>query len=189
MKASFLKKEGSVRAESANVLFKQMPTWWVTLFGYLLAALFCRYNHWFFSIWFPPYLYEVFKNLRGLPTTWADLGLYWAERGFAAIAVLSALYHQFWQIGTRYVLTEQEVRIEAWFPVRRVTSIPLGAIRRYGYQQNWLAWLLNFGTVEIDTASSSPVILPNCPKPKLFLQNLKPGVEEALQKGSSIEKD
>jgi len=187
MKASFLKKETSARTGSTGVLFRQMPTWWVTFFGYLLAVIFCRYNHWFFGTWFPPYLYEVFKNLRGLPTTWADLGLYWAERGFAVIAILSALYHQFWQIGTRYVLTEQEIRIENWFPVRRVTSIPLGAIRRYGYQQNWLALLLNFGTIEIDTASSSPVTLSNFPKPKLFLQNLKPSVETALQKRSSLE--
>jgi len=172
MKAPLSKKEGSLKSGEV-VILKRMPSWWVTLFGYALALVFCHYNHFFFSNWFPPYLYEVFKNLRGLPTAWADLGLYWAEKGFAAIALLSALYHQFWQVGTRYILTDQEVRVESWFPGRKVTSIPLEAIRRYGYQQNWLAALLGFGTIEIDTASFTPVLLANCPRVSEFAARLK----------------
>ncbi len=179
-----LKKDYS-KTSGWGVLFKQMPSWWVTLFCYLLAVLFIHYNHVFFT-WFPPYLYEVFKNLRGLPTSWADLGLYWAERALKTIAILSALYHQFWQLGTRYVLTDQEIRIETWFPIRKVVSVPLGAIRRYGYQQNWLAALLNFGTVEIDTASLTPVVLANCPKVTLFTEVLKPRIE-AVHKSRRID--
>ena len=95
-------KKDFFKTKEQGVLFERMPSWWVTLFGYLLAACFIHFNHVFFT-WFPPYLYEVFKNLRGLPLSWADLGLYLAERGFSTIAILSALYHQFWQAGTRYV--------------------------------------------------------------------------------------
>jgi hypothetical protein len=178
---SLSKKDAAPKVLEKGVLFKQMPSWWVTLFAYVLAGLFCYFNHRFF-LWFPPYLLEVFKNLRGLPAAWADLGLFWAERGLACTAVIAALYHQAWQVGTRYVLTEHEIRIESWFPFRKVVSIPLAAVRRYSFQQNWFAVLFNFGIVEIDTASQSSVILPNCPEPLVFLDKLKPWVAAHLYK-------
>ena len=181
MKVPSLNKKDNVSAVvETGVLFKQMPSWWVTLYAFILVGAFCYVSRLFFN-WIPPYLYEVFKNLRGLPTTWADLGLYWAERVLDWMVAAAAVYHLLWQIGTRYILTEQEIRIELWFPFRKVVSIPLGAIRRYGYQQNWLAVLLGFGTIEIDTAGPAPVRLLHCPKPKVFLESLKPHVETALK--------
>jgi hypothetical protein len=174
---SLTKKDVTPKVMEKGILFKEMPSWWVTLYAYILLGLFWYASNLFFA-WIPPYLYEVFKNLRGLPTTWADLGLFWAQRGFLFIAIAAALYHQFWQIGTRYILTEHEIRIESWFPFRRVTSIPLTAVRRFSFQQNWFAVLLNFGIVEIDTASQSPVLLPNCPKPRVLIDHLKPWVAE-----------
>jgi len=174
------KKPNPSEVLESGVLLKQTPTWWVAVYAYLLAGAFCYFSHLFFN-WFPPYLYEIFKNLRGLPTSWADLGLFWAHRGLNVIAIVTALYYQFWQIGTRYILTEQEIRIEYWFPMRKVNLIPLGAIRRYGYQQNWLAVLLNFGTIDVDTAGPTPALLPFCPQPKIFINALKPKVEAKLQ--------
>jgi hypothetical protein len=177
---SLTKKETPAKTPETGVLFKQMPSWWVTLYAFVLVSAFCYFSHLFFT-WVPPYLYEVFKNLRGLPTAWADLGLYWSERALDWVVIAAAFYQLFWQIGTRYILTEQEIRIEGWFPMRKVVSIPLGAVRRYGYQQNWLAVLLNFGTIEIDTSGPAPARLPHCPKTKIFLELLKHLVASALQ--------
>lgn len=177
---SLPKKQFAPKALETGVFFKQMPSWWVTLYAYVLAGLFIYASHLFFA-WIPPYIYEVFKNLRGLPTAWADLGIFWAQRGLTVIAIAAALYHQLWQISTRYILTEQEIRIESWVPMRKVSSIPLAAVRRYSFQQNLIAVVLNFGMVEIDTASQNAVTLPNCPKPQDFLDKLKPAVEAHLK--------
>lgn len=161
--------------------FKSMPTWWVVLMGYGLAAVFWHYCHLFFQ-WFPPYLLEVFKHLHGLPTTWADLGLYWAERGLEWAAAAAAVYHQLWQVGTRYKLTSHDLHIQSWFPVRTVVSVPFGAIKKVGFQQGPLGLLFNYGNVQIDTASlSGPLVLLNCPKPKRFTDFLLTRVEPSRQ--------
>src|SRR5437879_6410413 len=76
----------------SDLVFKAMPSWWMVLFAYVLALIFCVLIHRFF-VWFPPYLREVFKNMRGLPMSWADLGLYWGERGLKTIALAAAVYH------------------------------------------------------------------------------------------------
>lgn len=174
---TMIKKE---KVFEAGVLLKQKPSWCVPIFAYFLMFLFFYLSHLFFN-WFPPYLYEVFKNLRGLPTSWADWGLLWAHRGLNIVVFLCALHYQFWQLGTLYILTEREIRVESWFPSRKLSSIPFGAIRRYGYQQNWLGFVCHFGTVEIDTAGPTPALLPHCPEPKTFIDTLKPKVEAKLQ--------
>ena len=167
----------SSAAPSHDVLHKAMPSWWVVLLAYLLAGLFWYFAHKFF-LWFPPYLYEVFKNLKGLPVSWADLGLYWGERGLVTVAIVAAVYHNLWQLGTRYKLTAHHVNVENWFPLRRVTTIPYGSIRRVGYQQSPLGLLFNYGHIEVDTSSpTGPLVLLNCPKPKKFVDLLQPKVE------------
>lgn len=163
------------------VLVKAMPSWWVVLLAYVLAVVFCYLVHRFF-LWFPPYLLEVFANLRGLPTTWAELGLYWGEKGLIWIAIASAVYHNLWQVGTRYKLTSHDVQLQNWFPVRRVTVVPYGAVRRVGFQQSLFGYLLNYGHVEVDTGSpAGPLVLLNCPRPQKFLDVLQPKVEAVIQ--------
>jgi|SRR5580698_2592181 hypothetical protein len=164
-----------------GVLFKSMPSWWMTLMAYALAAGFCYLIHQFF-LWFPPYLREVFKNLRGLPVSWADIGLFWGERGLTWIALAAALYHNLWQVSTRYQLTSHDIHIETWFPFRRVVSAPYGSVRRVGYQQSPLGLIFNYGHIEIDTGSPSGLlVLLNCPRPKKFVSLLQSKVEPILQ--------
>jgi len=164
-----------------DVIFRAMPSWWMVLFAYMLALVFCDLNHRFF-VWFPPYLQEVFKNLRGLPMTWADLGLYWGERGLKTIAIAAAVYHNLWQVGTRYELTTRNIKVENWFPLRRVTAVPYGSVRKAGYQQNLLGLIFNYGHIEIDTGSpNGPLFLLNCPSPRKFLGLLQPKVEAVVQ--------
>jgi len=161
--------------------FKGMPSWWVGLMACGLAAVFCRLSHRFF-IWFVPYLREVFTNLKGLPTAWADLGAFWAERSLFWVAVLAAAYHVLWLLSTRYKLSSHDVRAESWFPCRKVTAVPLAAVRRVSFQQSLLGLALNYGRVEIDSgASSGPLVLLNCPWPKRFVSLLQPKVEASLQ--------
>ncbi len=168
---------------AADTLLKVMPSWWVVLLAYLLAALFCYLIHQFFQ-WFPPYLKEVFKNLRGLPESWADLGLFWAERGLTWIAVLAALYHNLWQLGTRYKLTSHDIQVENWFPLRRVIAIPYGSVRRVGFQQSLVGLLFRYGHIELETGSPSGLlVLLDCPKPPQFVALLQPKVEAAVQPG------
>jgi len=175
--------ENQVKASPPNQpLLNTMPSWWMVLFAYGLSIGFCLLTRRFF-IWFPPYLLEVFKNLRGLPVSWADLGLYWGESGLTTIAVAAAVYHHLWQIGTRYKLTPREIYVESWFPIRRVTAVPYGSVRNTGFQQSPLGLLFNYGHIEIDTGSpSGPLVLLNCPRPKLFLQTLQPKVESSLHR-------
>jgi len=171
------------KVSTSILLVKAMPSWWVVLLAYVLAAVFCYFVHRFF-VWFPPYLLEVFKNLRGLPTTWAEMGLYWGEKGLTWIAVASAVYHNLWQLGTRYKLTSHDIQLQSWFPVRRVTAVPYGAVRRVGFQQSLFGYLLNYGHVEVDTGSTAgPLILLNCPRPQKFLDVLQPKVEAVIQPG------
>lgn len=170
---------------TGDLVFKAMPSWWMVLFAYVLALIFCDLTHQFF-VWFPPYLQEVFKNLRGLPQSWADLGLYWGERGLKWTAVASAVYHQLWQLGTRYKLSSHDIQVENWFPVRRVTTVPYGSVRKAGFQQNILGLIFNYGHIEIDTGSpAGPLLLLICPRPQKFLALLKPKVEAVLQPGLS----
>lgn len=170
---------------ASEIPLKAMPSWWVVLGAYALAGLFCYLAHQFF-LWFPPYLREVFMNLKGLPTSWADLGLFWAERGLVWVAIAAAVYHNLWQVGTRYKLTSHDITVESWFPLHRVVSAPYGSARRVGFQQSVFGLLFNYGHVEIDTGSpSGPLVLLNCPKPKKFVAALQPKVEAALQPGLS----
>jgi hypothetical protein len=169
------------QSSSNDTLLKARPSWARVFILYGMALIFCYLAHQFF-LWFPPYLKEVFKNLRGLPESWADFGLYWGERGLIWVAILSAVYHNLWQLGTRYRLTSHDIQVENWFPIRRVLSIPYGAARRVGFQQSPLGLALNYGHIEIDTGSSAgPMILHDCPKPKAFLAVLQPKVEAVLQ--------
>lgn len=162
-------------------LIKTMPSWWMVLFAYILAMVFCYSNHKFF-LWIPPYLQEILKNLKGLPQSWGDLGLYWGERGLKTIAIAAAVYHNLWQISTRYKLTSHDIYIESWFPIRKVTAVPYGSVRKVGFQQSPLGLIFNYGHIEIDTGSSTgPLILFNCPKPKKFQQTLQSKVESVLQ--------
>ena len=165
----------------SEFLFKTMPSWWVVLFAYILAYVFCECTHRFF-IWFPPYLLEIFKNLRGLPASWAELGLYWGERGLKTIAVVAAVYHNLWQLGTRYKLTPNNINLVNWFPLRKVTNVPYGSVRKVGFQQSLLGLACNYGHIEIDTGSpSGPLVLLNCPRPKKFIDLLQPKVESVVQ--------
>ena len=185
MKASFFQKlfkkaEQPKTPAYSETLFRSMPSHWVVLLTYLTAGVFCYGAHQFF-LWFPPYLYEVFKNLRGLPVAWADLGLFWGERGLIGIAVAAVVYHHIWQLSTRYTLSNKDIRVESWFPMRRVSVVPYGAVHRSGFQQTLLGLTLNYGHIEIDTASHTPLVLVNCPKPAQFLKSLQPKVEAALK--------
>jgi hypothetical protein len=184
-----LAPEHSTRSKAAmapapavpDALFKAWPSWWMVLLAYSLAAGFCYLNHQFF-LWFPPYLVEVFKNLKGVPLGWADIGVYWAEQGLKWIAILAAVYHNLWQVSTRYKLTSHGIHVESWFPFHRVTAAPYGSVRRVGYQQSLIGLALNYGHIEIDTGSpSGPLVLLNCPRPKKFMAILQPKVEAILQ--------
>jgi membrane protein YdbS with pleckstrin-like domain len=175
------KAEPAHRPAPAEYLVTAAPSWWMVLFAYLLAGAFLWGSDKFF-VWFAPYFQEVFKNLKGLPPAWADLGLYWAERALGTVAVAAALYHHLWKMTTRYRVGTQNLRVESWLPVRRVTLIAFGAIRKVGYHQSPLGFLLNFAHVEIDTGSPlGPVVLLNCPKPKALLAVLQEKVESVLQ--------
>ncbi|HVZ81406.1 MAG TPA: PH domain-containing protein [bacterium] len=172
---------GKGREGHGEDLLRAMPSWGMVLVAYGLALGFCWVSHQFF-LWFPPYLREVFKNLRGLPVEWADLGLDWAERGLAWIAWGAAVYHQLWQLGTRYRLTAHDIQVEHWFPFRQLISIPYGAVRRLGFTQGPVGMIFQFGHVELDTGSpQGPVLLVNCPRPRQFIQALQPKVESILQ--------
>ncbi|HJT24213.1 MAG TPA: PH domain-containing protein [bacterium] len=168
---------------ASDLMLKSMPSWWVVLLAYALAGIFCYGVHQFF-LWFPPYLKEVFLNLKGLPMDWADKGLFWSERGLKWIAIAAAVYHNLWQVGTRYKLSSHDITVENWFPVRRVVSAPYGSVRRVGFQQSPLGVLFRYGHVEIETGSpSGPWVLLNCPKPAAFVALLQPKVEAVLQPG------
>lgn len=179
------KAPASAHAVSDHPILKTMPSGWVALLAYTLAAVFCWLAHRFF-LWFPPYLHEVFLNLKGLPTAWADLGLFWAERGLIGIAAAAAVYHNLWQVSTRYKLSAHDLTVENWFPVHRVIAAPYGSVRRVGFEQSLLGLLFNYGHIEIDTGSpSGPLTLLNCPQPRKFVDLLQPKVEAVLQPGLS----
>lgn len=173
-------KSASV-VHAGEIFFTAMPSWWVVLLAYLLAAGFCYGTQRFF-LWFPPYLFEVLKHLKGIPQAWADLGLFWGQRGLTWIAIAAAVYHNIWQVGTRYKLTSHDIHIESWFPFHQVMATPYGSVRRVGYQQSLIGLIFNFGHIEIDTGSPSGLlVLLNCPRPKKFVSILQPKVESILQ--------
>jgi hypothetical protein len=177
-------KPGSVPApasSTADLVLKAVPSWWVVLLAYALAGIFGYFAHQFF-LWFPPYLKEVFMNLKGLPVTWADLGLFWAERGLVWIAIAAAVFHNLWQVGTRYSLTSHDITVESWFPLHRLVAAPYGSVRRVGFQQSIVGLIFNYGHIEIDTGSlTGPLVLLNCPKPRKFTKFLQTKVEAAVQ--------
>jgi hypothetical protein len=165
----------------SETLMKVKPTIWVVGYGYLMAIVFSFFVHRFF-IWCPPYLQEIAKNLRGLPFSWFQMILYWMERGVIGIAFLSALYHNLWKLATVYKLTDHDIQIANWFPMRHLQSVPYGAVKRLGFKQSFLGVLLNYGHVEIDMGSAQgPILLVNCPNPKKFMETLQHKVEEVLQ--------
>jgi uncharacterized membrane protein YdbT with pleckstrin-like domain len=165
----------------SETLIKAKPTAWVVFYGYLMALLFSFLVHRFF-LWCPPYLQEIAKNLRGLPFSWFQMALYWMERGVIGIAFLSALYHNVWKWATTYKLTDHDIQIANWFPMRHLQSVPYGAVKRLGFKQSFLGVVLNYGHVEIDTGSAQgPILLVNCPQPKKFMETLQHKVEEVLQ--------
>lgn len=173
--------KSSLPSPATEFFFKSMPSWWVVLLSYLLAAVFCYGVQRFFH-WFPPYLYEVLKHLKGIPQSWADGGLLWGERGLTWMAIAAAIYHNLWQVSTRYQLTSHDIHVESWFPFRRVIGVPYGSVRRVGYQQSLVGLVLNFGYIEIDTGSPSGfLILLNCPSPKKFASILQTKVESIVQ--------
>jgi membrane protein YdbS with pleckstrin-like domain len=188
----FIKKTGKLRlhtvgpndtepASEGNAMFESRPSGRVVVLAYLLAVLFCFFAHQFFD-WFPPYLREIFKNLRGLPVAWADQILLWGERILALLAAACALYHHLWQLGTRYRLTAHDIRVETWFPTRRVKAVPYGAVRHVGYQQSPAGLVFRYGHIEIDTGGSGgPLVIVNCPRPAEFTAALQDKVEAVLR--------
>jgi hypothetical protein len=167
-------------AQEAEII-STSPSGWGVFFAYFLALVFLWASDMFFT-WFTPYFQEVFKNLRGLPLSWADLGIYWAERGLGTLAVLMAVYHNIWKVTTRYRVGAQNLSVESWLPMRKVTIISYGAIRKAGYRQGVLGFLVNYADIEIDTGSPlGPVVLPNCRKPKVLLKALQEKVDLAFQ--------
>jgi uncharacterized membrane protein YdbT with pleckstrin-like domain len=165
----------------SETLIKVRPTCWVVVYSYFLAIGFSFLAYRFF-LWCPPYLQEVVKNLRGLPFSWFEVGIYWLERIFIGIALLSAIYHNLWKMCTLYKLTDHDIQIGNWFPMRRHQSIPYGAVKRIGFEQSLLGIVLDYGNVEIDTGSfQGSVILANCPKPQKFVETLQHKIEEILQ--------
>lgn len=186
--SAFQKKTPGLKDGESKTLFstpeirmETQPTIWVVVYSYLLAFVFCLLVHRFF-IWCPPYLREIVKNLRGLPFSWFEMGLYWMERVLMGIAFLSALYHNLWKLATRYDVTDLDVRVTRWFPMRQVLSVPYGAVKRLGFKQSMLGVVLNYGHVEIDTGGAlGPVVLANCPQPQKFTEALQQKVGETLR--------
>lgn len=175
------KVEPEPKPAPTEFLVTASPSWWMVVFYYFLAILFLWASDLFFK-WFTPYFEEVFKNLKGLPITWADLGIFWAERGLGILAVLMAVYHNLWKMTTRYRLSSHNLQVETWLPMRKVTIISFGAIQKTGFTQGILGVLLNFAHIEIDTGSSlGPMILPNCAKYKILLNALEAKVESVHQ--------
>jgi hypothetical protein len=124
--------------------------------------------------WVPPYAYETVKNLKGFPSEWVDLLLTGAERFLIAVAFLSTLLHTLWRTMTTYSLSDQEIVVKTWVPIRRVESIPLSAVKRVGFTQGWVGYALDYGHVEIDLGGATgPLMLRNCPKPEAFLRELR----------------
>ncbi|HET9870434.1 MAG TPA: PH domain-containing protein, partial [bacterium] len=116
-----------------------------------------------------------------LPYAWFADALIWLERGVIGVAFLSALYHNLWKLGTTYKLTDHDLQVSQWFPIRMRQSVPYGAVRRLGSKQGLLGALLDYGHVEVDTGGSVPLVLVNCPRPQKFVETLQHKVEEVLQ--------
>jgi membrane protein YdbS with pleckstrin-like domain len=158
-------------------LFKAMPSWPRVIFAYLVAGAVWMASEKYIPLLKEP-AYEVCKNLRGLPLAWADLALAWSEKGLKAVAVTMALYHQLWQLGTRYKLTANSVHVEHWFPQREATLVPYAVVRKATLRQDPLDLLLWSGSVEIDTGAG-PLVLESCPNPARLFRLLQAKVEAA----------
>jgi hypothetical protein len=145
---------------------------WVAV-AWLLALVFAWGLHFLFA-WLPPYAHEIVKNLKGFPPAWADLLLTGVERFLLFALALSASVHTLWRSTTSYGLTDREILLKTWFPVRRVEVVPLRGVKRAGFTQSLLGYALDYGQVEIDLGGASGwVVLRNCPKPEAFLKELQ----------------
>ena len=145
---------------------------WVFV-AWIFAAAFILGLHLFFR-WLPPYAHEIVRNLKGFPPAWADLFLQSIEKFLIFATVLSALVHMIWRETTRYRLSDEDLQVRTWIPARRVEMIPLKMIRRVGFTQGVLGYLLDYGHVEIDLGGVDGLReLRNCPKPEAFLKDLQ----------------
>jgi hypothetical protein len=145
---------------------------WVVVV-WLLALAFVWGLHTLFA-WLPSYAHEIVKNLKGFPPAWADLLLIGVERFLLFAVVLSASVHTLWRSTTTYRLTDREILVKTWFPVRRVEVVLLSGVKRAGFTQGLLGYMLDYGQVEVDLGGASGwVVLRNCPKPEAFLRELQ----------------
>ena len=145
---------------------------WVFV-AWIFAAAFILGLHLFFR-WLPPYAHEIARNLKGFPPAWADIFLQSVEGFLIFAAVLSTTVHTVWRGTTRYGLSDDDLQIRTWVPVRRVEMIPLQMIRCVGFTQGVLGYLLDYGHVEIDLGGADGLReLRNCPKPEAFLKELQ----------------
>ncbi len=173
--------KSALAPQNPGTILKSMPSWWVVFLAYFLVVGVC-YGIQRFFLWFPPYLFEALKHLKGIPQAWTDLGLFWGERGLTWVAISAAVYHNLWQVSTRYKLTSHDIHVESWVPYHRVIATPYGSVRRVGYQQSLIGLIFNFGHIEIDTGSPSGLlVLMNCPRPKKFVSILQTKVESIVQ--------
>jgi len=173
MKGNVSTESGSLRVVNPHEPLEIQPTVAWVVVAWTLALAFIWGLHTLFS-WLPPYAHEIVKNLKGFPPVWADLLLLGVERFLVFAVVLSALVHTLWRSTTFYRLTDREVVLKSWFPVRRVEVVPLSGVRRAGFTQGLLGYVLDYGHVEIDLGSASGwVVLRNCPKPEAFLKELQ----------------
>jgi hypothetical protein len=160
-------------------LLKAMPSWPILALHVLLAlTLWLGSGHLLPLL--KPYAYDVCKNLRGLPQSWADLALDWSELGLKCLALAAAVYQLLWQLGTRYRLTSHALVVEHWFPRRGTTMVPYGFISRASFSQNPLELLCFAGSLEIDSGgASAPLILESCHRPDAFFRLLQAKVDAA----------
>ncbi len=166
-------------AAGPALLYDAMPSWLTVLFAYVLLLAFWISANRIFPL-LPPYAYDICKNLRGMPTAWADLALLWSEKGLKLIALLAVAYHQIWQLCTRYKMTSQAVHVESWFPRREATLLPFASIRKVSFRQSLLGLILNSGTVEIDTGGAGqPLTLDYCAKPAAFYKLLQSKIDHS----------
>jgi hypothetical protein len=166
-------ESGNLRVVHPYEPVEVQPTVAWAVIAWVLALGFAWGLHSLFAI-LPPYAHEIVKNLKGFPEEWADLLLRGVEKFLVFAAILSALVHTLWRSTTSYGLTDREILVKTWFPIRRVEMIPLGSVKRAGFSQGLLGYVMDYGHVEIDLGGANGfVVLRNCPKPEAFLKELQ----------------
>jgi hypothetical protein len=164
---------GNLRVVNPHEPLEVQPTASWVVVAWVLALVFAWGLHTLFAS-LPPYAHEIAKNLKGFPTVWADWLLWGVERFLVFAAILSALVHTLWRFTTTYGLTDHEIVLKTWVPVRRVEMMSLSAVKRVGFTQGVLGYVLDYGRVEMDLGGASGwVVLHNCPKPEAFLKELQ----------------